>query len=77
MGITSSRRREVLSFGHHMEVQSLPIEEQDKLLDECEMLRRRNILKSADDGRSCLGGITSSRRREILSLKAFQLLDVE
>jgi len=33
---TSCRRRQVLSFGHHMEVQSLPAEEQDKLLDECE-----------------------------------------
>jgi hypothetical protein len=32
----SSRRREVLSFGHHMETQGLPREEQDKLLDECE-----------------------------------------
>jgi len=30
------RRRHLLSFGHHMEVQVLPIEEQDKLLDECE-----------------------------------------
>ena len=33
---TSTRRRVVLSFGHHQEVQSLPAEEQDKLLDECE-----------------------------------------
>lgn len=32
----SIRRRIVLSFGHHMEVQVLPFEEQDKLLDECE-----------------------------------------
>jgi len=32
----SSRRREVLSFGHHMETQGLPFSEQDKLLDECE-----------------------------------------
>lgn len=30
------RRRQKLSFGHHMEVQALPTEEQDKLLDECE-----------------------------------------
>ena len=30
------RRRKVLSWGHHREVLSLPIEEQDKLLDECE-----------------------------------------
>ena len=34
---TSTRRRVVLSFGHHQEVQSLPTEEQDKLLDECEV----------------------------------------
>lgn len=32
----TSRRRELLSFGHHMETQGLPREEQDKLLDECE-----------------------------------------
>lgn len=31
-----SRRRDNLSWGHHREVASLPIEEQDKLLDECE-----------------------------------------
>ena len=30
------RRRHTLSFGHHMEVQPLPREEQEKLLDECE-----------------------------------------
>lgn len=30
------RRRTNLSYGQHMEVSSLPIEEQDKLLDECE-----------------------------------------
>lgn len=30
------RRRKVLSYGHHLEVAALPIEEQDKLLDECE-----------------------------------------
>lgn len=30
------RRRQKLSFGHHMEVQVLPFEEQEKLLDECE-----------------------------------------
>lgn len=33
---TSTRRRVVLTFGHHQETQSLPQEEQDKLLDECE-----------------------------------------
>lgn len=33
---TTTRRRVNLSFGHHQEVQSLPQEEQDKLLDECE-----------------------------------------
>ena len=30
------RRRNLLSYGHHAELTSLPIEEQDKLLDECE-----------------------------------------
>jgi hypothetical protein len=32
----SLRRRSVLSWGHHYELISLPMEEQDKLLDECE-----------------------------------------
>jgi hypothetical protein len=32
----TSRRREVLTFAHHYEMMSLPKEEQDKLLDECE-----------------------------------------
>jgi len=31
-----SRRRETLGFSHHQEVCELPIEQQDKLLDECE-----------------------------------------
>tara|TARA_R110001632_G_scaffold106649_1_gene216181 strand:+ start:81 stop:893 length:813 start_codon:yes stop_codon:yes gene_type:complete len=31
------RRRNLLSYGHHAELTSLPIEEQDKLLDECEV----------------------------------------
>lgn len=30
------RRRNLLSYGHHAELTSLPIEEQDKLLEECE-----------------------------------------
>ena len=30
------RRRNKLTWGHHLEVQSLPKEEQEKLLDECE-----------------------------------------
>ena len=33
----SLRRRSVLSWGHHYELISLPMEEQDKLLDECEV----------------------------------------
>ncbi len=33
----SNRRRLVLSWGHHAEVSPLPIEEQDKLLDKCEV----------------------------------------
>ena len=32
----TTRRRALLTFGHHMEVQVLPEESQDKLLDECE-----------------------------------------
>lgn len=31
-----SRRRDKLTYGHHCEVQALPVEEQEKLLDECE-----------------------------------------
>ena len=31
-----SRRRETLGFSHHQEVCELPIEQQDKMLDECE-----------------------------------------
>jgi len=31
-----SRRRDKLTWGHHVEVMPLPVEEQDKLLDECE-----------------------------------------
>ena len=46
----TSRRRDLLSYGHHMEVAVLPKEEQDKLLDECEteghsILRLRQRVK--------------------------------
>ena len=52
---TISRRREVLSFGHHIEVQGLPVADQDKLLDECEanglsIVRLRQRVKEVREG---------------------------
>ena len=65
------RRRQTLGFSHHQEVCELPVEEQDKLLDECEreghsvMLLRQRV----KEVRSYLSqGWTDSqiRRRKIL-----------
>ena len=46
----TSRRREVLSFKHHVEVVSLPEEWQDKLLDEAEALLAEKALAAPRHG---------------------------
>jgi hypothetical protein len=46
----TSRRREVLSFGHHREVAALPPAEQDRLLDWClETEPRRSVRALRDE----------------------------